>query len=69
VIGGARPGALLAYPTARLAQVVTALPPTPGGPPETSDVWETFCQLGDMLAATDTLERETLTAAVLAMCR
>jgi hypothetical protein len=69
VIGGARPGALLAYPTARLAQVVTALPPTPGGPPETSAVWETFFQLWDMLAVTDTLERETLTAAVLAMCR
>ena len=68
MIGGARPGALLAYPTARLAQVVTALPPQVA-PPETSDVWETFFQPGDMLAATDTLERETLTAAVLAMCR
>jgi hypothetical protein len=61
---------LLAYLTTRLAQVVTTLPPPPGGaPPEPTDVWETFFQLGDMLAATDTPERETLTAAVLAMRR
>jgi hypothetical protein len=34
---------ILAYLTARLAQVVTALPPVPGETsPETSDVWETF---------------------------
>jgi hypothetical protein len=61
---------LLAYLTTRLAQVVSALPPTPGAiPPEPADVWETFFQLGDMLAATDSPERETLTAAVLAMRR
>jgi hypothetical protein len=61
---------LLAYLTTRLAQVVTTLPPPPGGaPPEPTDVWETFFQLGDMLVATDTPERETLTAAVLAMRR
>lgn len=61
---------LLAYLTTRLAQVVTALPPTPGGiSSETSDAWETFFQLGDMLAATDTPEPGTLTAAVLAMRR
>ena len=61
---------LLAYLTTRLAQVVTALDATVGGtPPETSDVWETFFQLGEMLATTDTPERETLTAAVLAMRR
>jgi hypothetical protein len=61
---------LLAYLTTRLAQVVTALDATAGGtPPETSDVWETFFQLGEMLAATDTPEHETLTAAVLAMRR
>jgi hypothetical protein len=68
VIGGARLGALT-----RLSDGAVSSghhrSPTPGGPPETSDVWETFFQLGDMLAATDTLERETLTAAVLAMCR
>jgi hypothetical protein len=59
---------LLAYLTTRLPQVVAALQPTEGGtPPETSDVWETFFQLGEMLAATDAPERETLTAAVLAM--
>jgi hypothetical protein len=61
---------LLTYLTTRLAQLVTALPLTTGGtPPEPSDVWETFFQLGEMLAATDTPERETLTAAVLAMRR
>ena len=61
---------LLAYLTTRLAQVVSALPPTPGPTPsDPSDVWETFFQLGEMLAATDTPERETLTASVLAMRR
>jgi hypothetical protein len=61
---------LLAYLTTRLAQVVTALPSTPGrAAPEPAGVWETFFQLGEMLAATDTPERETLTAAVLAMRR
>jgi hypothetical protein len=61
---------LLAYLTTRLAQVVSAFPPTPGGTsPEPTDVWETFFQLGESLAATDTPERETLTAAVLAMRR
>ena len=61
---------LLAYLTTRLAQVVSALPPTLGGTsPEPADVWETFFELGNMLAATDTPERETLTAAVLAMRR
>lgn len=61
---------LLAYLTTRLAQVITTLAPTPGGiSPETPDVWDTFFQLGDMLAATDTPEHETLTAAVLAMRR
>ena len=61
---------LLAYLTTRLAQVVSALPPpTEGTLPEPADVWETFFELGDMLAATDTPERETLTTAVLAMRR
>jgi hypothetical protein len=61
---------LLAYLTTRLAQVVNTLPPTPGGTsPEPTDVWETFFELGESLAATDTPERETLTAAVLAMRR
>jgi hypothetical protein len=36
---------LLAYLTTRLAQVVSALPPTPGmTPPEPADVGETFFQ-------------------------
>ena len=61
---------LLAYLTTRLARVITALPPTPGGTlAEPADVWETFFQLGEMLAATDIPERETFTAAVLAMRR
>jgi hypothetical protein len=61
---------LLAYLTTRLAQVVSAFLPTPAGTsPEPTDVWETFFQLGESLAATDTPERETLTAAVLAMRR
>jgi hypothetical protein len=34
---------LLAYLTTPLAQVVSALPPTPGGTsPEPLDLWETF---------------------------
>jgi hypothetical protein len=50
--------------------VVPGLQSTEGGTlPEASDAWETFFQLGDMLAATDTPEREALTAAVLAMRR
>jgi hypothetical protein len=61
---------LLAYLTTRLAQVVSTLPPTSGGTsPEPADAWETFFELGNMLSATDTPERETLTAAVLAMRR
>jgi hypothetical protein len=61
---------LLAYLTTRLAQVVSVLSPTTGESPlGSADVWETFFQLGDTLTATDTPERETLTAAVLAMRR
>jgi hypothetical protein len=46
---------LLAYLTTRLAQVVTALPPaTEGTQSEPADVWKTFFEVGDMLAATDT---------------
>lgn len=59
---------LLAYLTSRLAQVVmTMQPPPPRAPSETADPWETFFQLGEALAATETSEGETLTAAVLAM--
>jgi hypothetical protein len=61
---------LLAYLTGRLAQVVmTMQPPPPRAPSETADPWETFFQLGEALAAADTSEGETLTAAVLAMRR
>ena len=61
---------LLAYLTSRLAQVVATLqPPTSVASSEAADPWETFFQLGDALAATDTPEVGTLTAAVLAMRR
>jgi len=61
---------LLAYLTSRLAQAVATLqPPIPVASPEAADPWETFFQLGEALAATDTPEVETLTAAVLAMRR
>jgi hypothetical protein len=61
---------LLAYLTTRLAQVVTALPPTPGGtPPEPSDVWETFFQLGEMLAATEVPLFRHVTRRSIHVCR
>ena len=61
---------LLAYPTSRLAQVVVALQPsTSVASSEAADPWKTFFQLGEELAATDTPEAGTLTAAVLAMRR
>ena len=61
---------LLAYLTSRLVQVVTTMQPPPlMAPSETADPWETFFQLGEALAATETSEGETLTAAVLAMRR
>ena len=59
---------LLAYLASRLARVVPAQPPVPSTP-EAADAWETFFQLGEGLATTDTPECETLTAAVLAMRR
>jgi len=59
---------LLAYLASRLARVVCAQPPAPSAP-DAADAWETFFQLGEGLAATDTPEGETLTAAVLAMRR
>jgi hypothetical protein len=59
---------LLAYLASRLAQVVPTQSPATS-PPATADAWETFFQLGEELAATDTPECETLTAAVLAMRR
>jgi hypothetical protein len=42
--------------------------PRPGAPVP-ADAWEAFFQLGEELTASDTPERETLTAAVLAMRR
>ena len=60
---------LLSYLANRLAQVVPATPPEKTEVVETTDTWERFFQLGDGLAATDTSEGETLTAAVLDMRR
>ena len=61
---------LLASLALRMAQVVTS-PSSPAAvtPPETTEAWEEFFRLGDALAASDTPEADTLTAAVLAMRR
>ena len=61
---------LLASLALRMAQVVTSTSsPASVTPPETAEAWEEFFRLGDALAASDTPEAETLTAAVLAMRR
>ncbi len=60
---------LLAYLASQLAQVVPATTPAKAGVAETTDAWEQFFQLGGALAATDTSEGTTLTAAVLDMRR
>ena len=61
---------LLAFLALRLGQVVTAAaPPVSPTLPETAAAWEEFFRLGDALAASDTPEADTLTAAVLAMRR
>lgn len=59
---------LLAYVASRVAQV---LPPSPigGHKAEGVDAWERLFELGEELAATDTPEGDTLTAAVLSMRR
>jgi hypothetical protein len=59
---------LLTYLASRLAQVVPTQLPAPSAP-KAATAWETFFQLGEELAATDTPEYETLTTAVLAMRR
>jgi uncharacterized membrane protein len=53
-----------------MAQVVT-LTSSPDAVilPEPAEAWEEFFRLGDALAASDTPEADTLTAAVLAMRR
>ena len=59
---------LLAYVASRVAQVFpTSL--TSADKPEAVDAWARLFELGEELAATDTPERDTLTAAVLAMRR
>ena len=61
---------LLASLALRMAQMVTSTSsPASGTPRETAAAWEEFFRLGDALAASDTPEADTLTAAVLAMRR
>jgi hypothetical protein len=59
---------LLAYVASRVAQV---FPPssTAAARPQAADAWERFFAIGEELAATDTPECDTLTAAVFAMRR
>jgi len=59
---------LVAYLAERLAQVIPVQPSATSAP-EVAEAWETFFQLGEGLTTTDSPERETLTAAVLAMRR
>ena len=61
---------LLASLALRMAQVMTSTSsPAAVTLPEPAEAWEEFFRLGDALAASDTPEAETLTAAVLAMRR
>lgn len=60
---------LLEYLTPRIMRAVeSAHPPTSEDPP-LADAWREFFRIGDAIAALDTPESETLTAAVLAMRR
>jgi hypothetical protein len=59
---------LLAYVASRVAQVFPATS-TAAERPEPVDAWERFFELGEELAATDSPECDTLTAAVLSMRR
>ena len=59
---------LLAYVASRVAQTFPASS-IAADRPEPVDAWERFFELGEELAATDTPECDTLTAAVLAMRR
>ena len=59
---------LLAYVASRVAQEFPSSL-TGVGKPEAVDAWERLFELGENLAATDTPEGDTLTAAVLAMRR
>ena len=61
---------LLASLALRMAQVVTStLPLASVTPTEIVEAWEEFFRLGDALAASDTPDSDTLTAAVLALRR
>jgi hypothetical protein len=61
---------LVAALALRMAEVMTAIPPSGAvTPPESVEAWEKFLRLGDALSASDTPESETLTGAVLAMRR
>jgi hypothetical protein len=61
---------LLAYLAPRVAHIVESIQhPPPVSPLDTTDAWKEFFRIGDALAASDTPESETLTAAVLATRR
>ncbi len=61
---------LLAYLTSRIARIVEAVYPAMStADPNDTMAWKEFFQIGDELAASDTLESQTLTAAVLMMRR
>jgi hypothetical protein len=61
---------LMAYLTARMAQVVISLERTAAPEPgHTDEAWKAFWRIGDALSAGDTPEAATLTATVIAMRR
>jgi hypothetical protein len=61
---------LLAYLTSRIARIVESVyPAMPISDPNDTMAWKEFFRIGDELAASDTLESQTLTAAVLMMRR
>ncbi len=61
---------LLAYLTSRIARIVESVYPAMSTTdPNDTMAWQEFFQIGDELAASDTLESQTLTAAVLMMRR
>ena len=61
---------LLAYLAPRVAHIVESIRhPTPASPLDVVDAWKEFFRIGDVLAASDTPESETLTSAVLTMRR
>jgi hypothetical protein len=61
---------LLAYLTPRITRNMESIYPTAALPAsKESNAWKEFFRIGDIVAATDTPESETLTAAITAMRR